>query len=66
MGVCLGASESRVLTGVVATTHTELSVRPDLIRTLVPPHCEPELASRGIHLDNFVPIPLDQLRIQLD
>ena len=64
---CLSASESRLLTGVVATTHTtELSVRPDLIRTLVPPHCEPELASRGIHLDNFVPIPLDQLRIQLD
>ncbi|KAF7796772.1 hypothetical protein EIP86_007955 [Pleurotus ostreatoroseus] len=47
-------------------TREELSVRPDLIRTLVPPHCEPELASRSIHLDNFEPIPLEQMRIHLD
>ncbi|KAI8998965.1 Pkinase-domain-containing protein [Trametes punicea] len=47
-------------------TREELSVRPDLIRQLVPPHCEAELASRQIHLDSFVPIPLDQLRISLD
>ena len=45
---------------------TELSIRPDLIRELVPPHAEPELASRSIVLDNFVPIPLEQLRISLD
>ena len=45
---------------------TELSVRPDLIRQLVPPQCEPELASRSILLDNFVPIPLEQLKITLD
>lgn len=44
----------------------ELSVRPDLIRQLVPPHCEPELASRGVVLDKFVPIPLEQLKITLD
>jgi hypothetical protein len=44
----------------------ELSVRPDLIRQLVPPHCEPELASRSIVLDNFVPIPLEQMRLTLD
>jgi len=44
----------------------ELSVRPDLIRQLVPPHCEPELASRSITLYNFVPIPLEQLKINLD
>ncbi|CDO69042.1 hypothetical protein BN946_scf184834.g49 [Trametes cinnabarina] len=47
-------------------TREELSVRPDLNRQLVPPHCEPELASRQIHLDSFVPIPLEQLRIHLD
>ncbi|CCM03915.1 uncharacterized protein FIBRA_06066 [Fibroporia radiculosa] len=47
-------------------TREELSVRPDLIRQLVPPHCEKELASRGIHLDSFVPIPLEQMRITLD
>jgi glycogen synthase kinase 3 beta len=44
----------------------ELSVRPDLNRQLVPAYVEPELASRGINLDNFVPIPLDQMRITLD
>jgi glycogen synthase kinase 3 beta len=44
----------------------ELSIRPDLIRQLVPPHCEPELVSRSIDLDNFVPIPLEQLKISLD
>jgi glycogen synthase kinase 3 beta len=44
----------------------ELSVRPDLIRQLVPPHCEPELRSRSVVLDGFVPIPLEQLKITLD
>jgi len=47
-------------------TREELSVRPDLIRQLVPPYCEPELASRSIILDKFVPIPLEQLKITLD
>lgn len=49
-----------------AAALTELSVRPDLIRTLVPPHCEAELTSRQIFLDNFQPIPLEQMRITLD
>lgn len=44
----------------------ELSIRPDLMRQLVPPHCEPELESRGIRMESFVPIPLEQLRITLD
>ncbi|KAF7295133.1 Protein kinase domain-containing protein [Mycena indigotica] len=47
-------------------TREELSVRPDLDRRLVPPHCESELATRGIVLDSFVPIPLDELKITLD
>ncbi|KAH6918896.1 CMGC/GSK protein kinase [Coprinopsis sp. MPI-PUGE-AT-0042] len=47
-------------------TREELSVRPDLMRQLVPPHTEPELASRSIVLDTFVPIPLEQMRITLD
>ncbi|KAG1883173.1 kinase-like domain-containing protein [Suillus subluteus] len=47
-------------------TREELSVRPDLNRLLVPPHCEAELRSRSIDLDTFVPIPLDQLKITLD
>lgn len=47
-------------------TREELSIRPDLNRQLVPAHCESELSSRGISLDSFVPIPLEQLRITLD
>ncbi|EJU05595.1 CMGC/GSK protein kinase [Dacryopinax primogenitus] len=47
-------------------TREELSIRPDLNRTLVPPHAEPELRAHGINLDTFVPIPLEQLRITLD
>ncbi|TEB36122.1 Pkinase-domain-containing protein [Coprinellus micaceus] len=47
-------------------TREELSVRPDLIRRLVPPHVEPELALRSIVLDGFVPIPLEQMRLSLD
>lgn len=45
---------------------SELSTRPDLIRQLVPPHAEPALRARGIEVDNFEPIPLEQLRISLD
>lgn len=44
----------------------ELSIRPDLNRQLVPSWCELELASRGIDLNNFKPIPLEELRITLD
>ncbi|GAA6059057.1 hypothetical protein JCM10212_001282 [Sporobolomyces blumeae] len=47
-------------------TREELSIRPDLNRKLVPSHVEPELASRGIDLNNFEPIPLEQMRITLD
>ena len=47
-------------------TREELSARPDLLRTLVPPFAEEELSSRGIDIDGFVPIPLEQLRISLD
>lgn len=47
-------------------TREELSSRPDLIRQLVPAHCVPELRSRGIDLDNFVPVPAEELRITLD
>ncbi|KAI8369499.1 kinase-like domain-containing protein [Radiomyces spectabilis] len=41
----------------------ELSIRPDLIRRLVPPHAEQELLSRGIDIHHFEPIPSDQLKI---
>lgn len=41
-------------------------MRPDLIRKLVPPHCEEGMRSRSIDIYEFVPIPLEQLRITLD
>lgn len=50
----------------LSSTSTELSIRPDLNRRLVPAWREPELQSRGIDLDNFTPIPLEELRITLD
>ncbi|GHJ84291.1 hypothetical protein NliqN6_0693 [Naganishia liquefaciens] len=47
-------------------TREELSTAPELIRKLVPTHAEAELKSNGIDVDNFVPIPIEQLRISLD
>jgi len=47
-------------------TREELSTRPDLIRNLVPSHAEPALKARGVDVEGFVPIPLEQLRISLD
>ncbi|KAL0079683.1 kinase-like domain-containing protein [Phycomyces blakesleeanus] len=41
----------------------ELSIRPDLIRRLVPPHCEQELLERGIDVNCFEPIPTEDLKI---
>ncbi|KAI9146552.1 CMGC/GSK protein kinase [Paraphysoderma sedebokerense] len=37
-------------------TPLELSIKPELNRRLIPSHAEPELLSRGIDLDKFVPI----------
>lgn len=47
-------------------TREELSISPDLNQQLVPDWCLPELEERGIDLNNFVPIPLEELRITLD
>lgn len=51
---------------LTCSAFTELSVRPDLIHKLVPPHCEEGLRLRSIDINNFKPIPLEQLRITLD
>ena len=61
-----GKSTQSGLETALADDISELSVRPDLIRQLVPTHREPELASRSIVLDTFEPIPLEQLKITLD
>ncbi|GAA5965885.1 hypothetical protein JCM8115_000733 [Rhodotorula mucilaginosa] len=47
-------------------TREELSCRPDLISQLVPQHAEAALLERGIDVHNFDPIPLEQMRLQLD
>ncbi|KAI7854764.1 kinase-like domain-containing protein [Circinella umbellata] len=41
----------------------ELSIRPDLIRRLVPPFYEQELFNHGIDIHHFEPLPADQLKI---
>ncbi|KXS15976.1 Pkinase-domain-containing protein [Gonapodya prolifera JEL478] len=38
---------------------SELSIRPDLIRKLVPPHAEERLKKRGIDIANFTPVRLE-------
>ena len=38
----------------------ELSIRPDLNRVLVPPHAIEPLRARGIDLDKFVPVSIQQ------
>lgn len=60
MGVACGQAVG-VVQNLIAVS-TELSIRPDLNRSLVPPYCDAELRSRGINLDGFVPIPLEQVR----
>lgn len=47
-------------------TREELSVRPDLISKLVPPHAEESLKAKGIDVHNFEPIPLEDMRVSLD
>ncbi|KAH6594836.1 hypothetical protein BASA50_006310 [Batrachochytrium salamandrivorans] len=38
----------------------ELSIRPNLIRQLVPPHAEPALRLQGIELDKFQPVQIQK------
>lgn len=52
--------------GSLTNAILELSSRPDLIRRLIPPHAEPALRERGIEIEGFQPIPVEQLRISLD
>lgn len=48
-------------------TKEELSVKPSLNSILVPDFAKPYLKSTsGIDLDNFEPIPLDQMRISIE
>lgn len=45
----------------------ELSIRPDLIRQLVPAYTEQKLwDEHQIDLSNFVPLDVTQLRVEID
>ncbi|KAG2219632.1 hypothetical protein INT45_012333 [Circinella minor] len=56
-------STGRELPPLFDFTAEELSIRPDLIRKLVPPHYHEKLLFQGIDVNNFQPIPLDKLRL---
>ncbi len=44
----------------------ELSISPELNSRLVPAHARKELASRGIDLDNFVPMSQEEMMAHLE
>jgi glycogen synthase kinase 3 beta len=55
------------LTLALFLRRAELSVRPDLIHQLVPPHAEQALyETYGIEINNFEPVDLAQMRVQVD
>lgn len=41
-------------------TQMELSIRPDLLKKLVPSHAEQELLSRGIDINQFTPVSIQK------
>lgn len=44
----------------------ELSIAPALNHRLVPPHVRASLASRGLDIDNFTPMPEGEMIARLD
>ena len=47
-------------------TSVELSIAPQLNHQLVPPHVRASLASRGLDIDNFTPMPKEEMMARLD
>lgn len=54
----------RILPPLFNFTRLELSIWPDLNRTLVPPHAERDLLERGITLDNFQPMIIQHASVE--
>ena len=44
----------------------ELSIRPDINDRLVPPQARKALLTKGIDLDNFVPLTKEEMKAHLD
>ena len=59
-------SNGRPMPDLFNFTREELSVRPDLIKRLVPSRVEESLRQQGIDVNHFDPIPLESLRVKLD
>ena len=59
-------SNGRPMPDLFNFTREELSVRPDLIKRLVPSRVEGSLRQQGIDVNHFDPIPLESLRVKLD
>ncbi|GAB7362097.1 hypothetical protein MBLNU230_g2129t1 [Neophaeotheca triangularis] len=57
---------SRELPNLFDFTHHELSIAPQLNHQLVPAHMKPVLASKGLDIDNLVPLTKDQMIARLD
>jgi glycogen synthase kinase 3 beta len=50
-------------TGLISV---ELSIAPHLNHRLVPPHVRASLAARGLDIDNFTPMPKEEMLARLD
>lgn len=48
------------------TPITELSIAPHLNEKLVPPHAKATLKNQGLDIDNFNPMPKDEMLARLD
>lgn len=44
----------------------ELSIAPHMNHKLVPPHVRPVLAAEGLDIDNFTPLPKEEMIAKLD
>ena len=51
---------------LLADLYLELSIAPEQNARLVPPHARKELLSRGIDLDNFIPMSQEDMKAQLE
>lgn len=60
-----GKKDKKKATSSYTRLLLELSVRPDLIHKLVPAYCKENLLQSGIDIDNFIPIPLKDLRLNI-
>ena len=54
------------LTLKLANPFTELSISPEQNARLVPPHARKELLSRGIDIDNFIPMSQEEMMAHLE